>query len=980
MTDEAAQERPSRSREIRIALVLYGGVSLAVYENGVTRAFFDLVRGNGPFGLLLHILDADATVDVVAGTSAGGINGLFLAAALESGGDFTRTADLWRKHGDLGALMRPASTADQAVSLLDGEGYYQKRLEEAFRKILTPTGGDRPASPGEMDVFVTGTNLEGVVSTSWDSLGARIQDKTHRTVFRLQHRPGRKKLGLGHVSSDQDADASMQACILASIARITSTFPVAFQPFALDQLPVERRPVVKEALERTSGLKPSHHLYVDGGVLDNKPFGPVLEAIFYRMPLKLVDRRLFYVEPDPEHLTPLTDDAAARLQNPFRVAVASLSTIPSYESIGEDLENLEAHNARIRWLRRIKENYLELFRARKPGKVPIADDTSFEVYRRVRIDALCTLMVSETDDVPSAKTQIGDPKRKRLFEDLRRILMDFTRSDPMLDEDDAGRIRQILPFDAEWHVRCAFHVLYHLYDRLKEAELPASDGLREAVQAVGRIIKAFQVIRNRLYLLRDSLLEKGRDDPEISAELLLKSFAALLDAEHPAWRPLLEELPAALGAAESMMSVKLLAERDHGPFRSKRLSEAALDAWQWIKETQPSRLERYPTPRGTERTVLSAVHEALSFVVRSVAHEGDPISDFVVLEQAFYPLEFAAGIHELDEIEHVRISPKDAQSGLSAFPPALKVTGDDLAHFAAFFRRDWRANDILWGRLDGICQIVRSLLDEKARERLWRHRRNLPDGITTETVEAYFSHCPLPHRKALFRSWKDLFDSRPPLDGADADKAVWMEKLSAFRDRFILAAQYDTVCQDLGTVYEDLYFQEITWGTIDDAAGVGSGTNTSAVEARAKERGARARAAVKDCGADLQEKAIGSQTVVGPNGAVPAHILAEYGCRLYLLLWGLVQNALQGRTRLSGFFSRRLPRWILRTPVAFAYHLIYTRRRHPGAYPLVVVGTVAALGACGVTGLFFRKLWFVLPVAAALAIMAVTVWLKSRGK
>ena len=77
-----------RLTEIRVALVLYGGVSLAVYENGVVRCFYDLVKKKGIYGPLLEMLEADATVDVVAGTSAGGINGLMLGAALENGTDF----------------------------------------------------------------------------------------------------------------------------------------------------------------------------------------------------------------------------------------------------------------------------------------------------------------------------------------------------------------------------------------------------------------------------------------------------------------------------------------------------------------------------------------------------------------------------------------------------------------------------------------------------------------------------------------------------------------------------------------------------------------------------------------------------------------------------------------------------------------------------------------------------------------------------
>ena len=103
------------TREIRIAIVLYGGVSLAVYENGVVRCFHDLLQKRGIFSVLLELLDADATVDVIAGTSAGGINGLMLAAALENGADFSTTADLWRKDGDFGRLLRDVGKADVII-------------------------------------------------------------------------------------------------------------------------------------------------------------------------------------------------------------------------------------------------------------------------------------------------------------------------------------------------------------------------------------------------------------------------------------------------------------------------------------------------------------------------------------------------------------------------------------------------------------------------------------------------------------------------------------------------------------------------------------------------------------------------------------------------------------------------------------------------------------------------------------------------
>jgi predicted acylesterase/phospholipase RssA len=118
----ASQNRCEPGREIRIALVLYGGVSLAVYENGVSRCFYDLVKGNGVFKLLLKLLDAKAVVDVIAGTSAGGINGLLLAAALESGTDFTNTADLWLSQGDFGVLLGELKRTSKAESILLDKG------------------------------------------------------------------------------------------------------------------------------------------------------------------------------------------------------------------------------------------------------------------------------------------------------------------------------------------------------------------------------------------------------------------------------------------------------------------------------------------------------------------------------------------------------------------------------------------------------------------------------------------------------------------------------------------------------------------------------------------------------------------------------------------------------------------------------------------------------------------------------------------
>jgi predicted acylesterase/phospholipase RssA len=91
-------------KELRIGLVLYGGVSLAVYMNGIVTELWHALRasqshhGTGRRDLegtasvyreLFERLETTPTadalrivVDAVAGTSAGGVNGAVLAKAV----------------------------------------------------------------------------------------------------------------------------------------------------------------------------------------------------------------------------------------------------------------------------------------------------------------------------------------------------------------------------------------------------------------------------------------------------------------------------------------------------------------------------------------------------------------------------------------------------------------------------------------------------------------------------------------------------------------------------------------------------------------------------------------------------------------------------------------------------------------------------------------------------------------------------------
>jgi hypothetical protein len=101
---------------------------------------------------------------------------------------------------------------------------------------------------------------------------------------------------------------------------------------------LERNPLLPE-----TGEEPPRY-YLDGGVLDNKPFSYTTDAIFHRTEEKPVTRKLFYVEPAPEHF-----DAQRATAPPdvLQAGIGALTVIPGYENIAGDLRAIGDRNTRI---------------------------------------------------------------------------------------------------------------------------------------------------------------------------------------------------------------------------------------------------------------------------------------------------------------------------------------------------------------------------------------------------------------------------------------------------------------------------------------------------------------------------------------------------------------------------------------------------------------------------------------------------------
>ncbi len=1011
------EENVTRNREARIALVLYGGVSLAVYENGITRTFFDFVREQGAFRILNELLDVNARVDVVSGTSAGGINGLMLAAALESGAEFEEAAALWRKKGDFGELLRSTAKADRTESLLDGEGYYHDELVSAFTDLCkSPENAKKPPviEPGEMDVFITGTDLDGQEQTFVDSLGNHIHDKSYRTVFHLEHRPGRKKLGVVDVKKEEHR--KWQPQVLASVARITSTFPGAFPPFAVKQIAPAARPTVADALQKLSYPRSdTDRQFIDGGVLDNKPFGPTLGAIFHRMPVVPVDRRLFFIDPAPTEFEDQEDESSEKKDTshtPLAVAVAALQKIPAHESIGDDLQMLIEHNSRVKWLRELRRRTFIGAAAASPddnsskaGQARL-EDSRVPHYNMIRRESLAISLVLDSDEAPSAHDLNISKARESLYTSLNEELA-------ALFGDTPGSMQALNMYDINFHLRRAFHFLYVYMEKLEE--LASTDDkqaaeYRDAIWAVGRVVKTLKLTRDALLRLRTKLIEDweqaaAQDQPAVAD--ILAIFGGFLAAESDHWSRLRKVLPDASIAIRE----EVRGNRDEykGFLDSNDLNATNSSIKQVLRLSLTDKASPYPEwltrtmSDVTKPTILVELENTLQMILEEWPCESAGFEEFRILDGHLYPLMFASGIYELDEISFARISPFDAHTGLSEeLEGKEKVAGDELAHFSGLLRRDWRSNDILWGRLDSIAELVDSYLDERAFAHIKRRvlseaeqasgsnsqatgssqRPALSDVFKEDAIQAHLDpQCPAACAEALSAAWRTYADGCRD-DGMDLDNGAGKEELKRL---LILTMQLDAFHQEYPRVIEDLHYQEIVWGLQKGERGNTSQSNSETIErdavatAHARELMSQdterldQKASTGDILADdkrwqdFKKAKIGAQDIVGKNGKIPHTIVWEYLSQATMLIWCMVRNSLKGNC--SKLWART---WIVLYRLPNFIHVIALLLRKQSHFAVVYIVTIevvlATLFIWNLVHLDFRHL-----AATGLALFAFTV-------
>lgn len=752
---------PLHERELRLALVCYGGISLAVYMHGLVKEIWHIARASRAVqdagepltgsaavyqamltdlaaltGIRLRVL-----VDIVAGASAGGINGVFLAQAVSTGQSLDPLTDLWLDGADIEALIDPAQAPasalsrpwarpiawmalgreDESASSVDIAARDELRakldrfvrarwfeppfggramvdmLLDAFAAMAAPPAGPRLLPPGQpLDLFVTVTDFAGHPETLRLNSPAEVVETEHRLVIGF-HDHGGERL----------ADTAE----LVFAARATSSFPGAFPPFRVGELDAAladravewpgRDAFLRRVLPCQSAVGMAEQAtLIDGSVLANAPFAPAIDALRERPARRQIDRRFVYLDPAPNHKFGI---GTAHDGPPgfFQTILGALSELPRKQPIRDNLDAIQRRSERIERMLAIVEQLR--------GGVEAEVEQLFGY----------TLFL----DWPTPARLAGWRQRAQAQAVKRagygHAAYGLLKVDQVLDRL-AERVATLADDASPDRIRRLRDGFAGVVAERGGVRFDGDGASAEAVAFLRAHDLAFRIRRLRLLVRTISAMEPEQDAAALAPvrEAIFASLTPYLACEN----------------ADHFAAVRTLAaDKRADPADLLTAMADAMDLATLDAQTDARMSEALSaTSRDIRRPIL-------------LAYLGFPFFDIATL-----PLLGGEGLDEFDPVRVDRIAPDDAPS-IRAGGAEATLKGIRFNNFGAFFSRSYRENDYLWGRLHGaerMIDIALSTLPPEVR---------LPPGWITRHKRAAFTAI-LDEEQPRLQAIQPLFD------------------------------------------------------------------------------------------------------------------------------------------------------------------------------------------------------------------------------
>ncbi|WP_368825489.1 DUF3376 domain-containing protein [Kocuria cellulosilytica] len=743
LDEVSAGREPAFGRTLRLALAMRGGVSLAVWIGGAV-AELDVLRrirllrdGAGRLhAVLLHPAEeadprlaeraavyarllADAgydrvELDLLAGASAGGLNGVVHAVAQRAGTDLDALGRIWAEHGALDRLLRPLGRRP-VDSMLRGDDYLWPRLLEALRSLH----GSAEHHPDLVAEHVTVELSATVLDSDPSPYSATAEG---RGDFHFASRePGVPVPLLDNDIPARDTapgEAAAALSRLAYAARATASFPGAFEPASVWSAPTpgprgapgpaDGRPDLSHAFgaHREPAELPYH--VVDGGVFDNIPIDRALEAARTRTSLRHADRGLLYLDPDPPHHEPRVP-FERDLPRLVGTLAATAARLPRRESDDDEVLALS--------------DYLDAQLVARGRLHPLAalidswDRAALEERRRgylryrARADAdlLSRLLTRPAEWQLTSTTARRDALRARpprALEPLRTELLrryDALSRGPLEEPSAAAVLRgaQAL-FDAASCVLSWVRVL----EELGLAGLPGPAGDFDAAGARERAYRVLTAARHQRDRRFHAVLAALADPAAAPAAAVGPWLgAAAAGSAAGSWA----ELDAVVDGLRRLHPAVAQQLDADGPERAGRREVWAASPWSRIPAGDAALGAVDLPPLLAAAGIPAAVSPVAYGEIRGDQAPAEPaahaaLRDSLVRDRLQQALDArGAGPREL-----ARLLTADDDR----IPAGAKLAGAGLLNFRGFLAGDWRANDWWWGRLDaaaGVAEFLRGL-------------------------------------------------------------------------------------------------------------------------------------------------------------------------------------------------------------------------------------------------------------------------------
>lgn len=741
-----------KEKELRLSLVCYGGVSLAVYMHGVVDEILKLTRASkvihqanpneqdsedsydkrNPdppyetdterlyFELLKALepkIELRVIVDTISGASAGGINGIFLARAIAHDLSLTPQRKMWIELADVLQLMDKQTIATRwskfylypVLEILGWERLKKYFPSEEIRRkasIFLRSRWLEPPFSGEimlgwmldagyaqgdtknssdankslmptsqsLKLMVSLTNFYGKHQTIALHDPTEISEREHRSTLLFKYYRHEN----GTVESDF-ADDNIPG--LAFAARATSSFPGAFPPANLNELmktladrkeawPSRAKFMAHNSLQfHNQATSPDHIQFIDGSVVNNKPFGEVIAALYERPAYREVDRRIIYIDPSPDKLTPENNTEAPGF---FHTIFDAVVQIPGNEPIRDELQKLSAHNQRARRLQSVMrslradidpffENLVTLdtiqhistplmasWREKVNAESVTEAGYAYSSYLYLKLYYLIESITRHLSSETNRGNGVSDPNIRAAILAWARDTNIWSGGQDSMDKLDRLAIVKILRgMDVDFRIRRLHFVIKYVNESYQSFG-EACDNLDDINHLNSLKKLAYQYIEYFKSCWSAPSPIQGSDDVEHSEQL-------------------------------NALTVTII---DRWNLEDKDLDfdKAFCDLINKICDTT-LRLE----------------------IIRG--YIGFPFYDVLTL-----PLLQTTDLSEIDTISVNRISPDDRSSIVWAGEDGM-LQGTSFGNFGAFFERSARENDHIWGRLQSSERLVDFMID-----------------------------------------------------------------------------------------------------------------------------------------------------------------------------------------------------------------------------------------------------------------------------